>query len=66
MNRQLADMLTMYRAHNLLNPVMAAIQAEFQAMPEAEQRELLFWLIVDVAKNPTTFKGGPHVAAIDN
>lgn len=61
MKRQLTDMLTHYRAQNLLNPVMAAIQAEFQAMPEADQRELLFWMVIDVAKNPT--KVAPNVPA---
>jgi hypothetical protein len=61
MKRQLTDMLTHYRAQNLLNPVMAAIQAEFQAMPEADQCELLFWMVIDVAKNPT--KVAPNVPA---
>ena len=45
------DMLTAYRAR--ANPMMLQIVAEFRAMSTTDQRELLFWLIVDTATNPT-------------
>jgi hypothetical protein len=44
-------MLLGYRAQ--ANPMMQAVATEFKAMSPAEQRELLFWMCVDIAKNPT-------------
>lgn len=50
---QLRDMLGTYRTLNRANPMMADIADEFLAMSPAEQRELLFWMVIDAAKNPT-------------
>jgi hypothetical protein len=47
----LSEMLVMYRAH--ANPAMQVVASEFLAMNASEQRELLFWLVVDTATNPT-------------
>ena len=46
-----SDMLDGYRA--AASPPMQAVYAEFRLLSPAEQRELLFWMIVDTATNPT-------------
>jgi len=45
------DMLERYRV--AANPMMQAVRAEFAALSPAQQRELLFWMVVDTATNPT-------------
>jgi hypothetical protein len=50
---QLRDMLGTYRTINRANPMMADVCDEFLKMSPAEQRELLFWMCVDNAKNAT-------------
>jgi hypothetical protein len=46
-----SDMLEGYRS--AANPMMQSVWAEFRVLSPAEQRELLFWMIVDTATNPT-------------
>jgi hypothetical protein len=46
-----SDMLDGYRS--AANPMMQIVWAEFRGLSPAEQRELLFWMIVDTATNPT-------------
>jgi hypothetical protein len=46
-----SDMLEGYRA--AASPPMQLVFAEFRVLSPAEQRELLFWMIVDTATNPT-------------
>jgi hypothetical protein len=46
-----SDMLEGYRS--AANPMMQVVWAEFRVLSPAEQRELLFWMIVDTATNPT-------------
>ena len=53
------DMLLAYRALNRQNPMMAAVADDFLNLTAPEQRELLFWMCIDVAKNPT--QGVPNV-----
>jgi hypothetical protein len=52
-----SDMLTGYRA--AAAPNMQLVAAEFRALSASEQRELLFWMIVDTATNPT-HRRPPH------
>lgn len=48
---KISEMLSLYRG--AAGPEMAAIAAEFQALYASEQRELLFWMIIDTTTNPT-------------
>lgn len=54
----LPAMLLAYRAN--ANPQMTAIAAEFHQLSASEQRELLFWMLVDTATNPTHLRKAPQ------
>jgi len=54
---KLTDMLAFYR--NKAQAPMQAIANEFKLLSEAEQRELLFWMTIDVASNPTRPAASP-------
>jgi hypothetical protein len=47
----LKEMLDLYRG--AATPQMKEIAAEFQFLSASEQRELLLWMVVDTANNPT-------------
>ena len=51
---KLSEMLPLYRAAP--PPAMAGVAAEFAALSPSEQRELLFWMVVDASTNPTTIR----------
>lgn len=51
---KLSDMLTLYRGK--APPGMTDVVTEFLALNPSEQRELLFWLVVDASTNPTTVR----------
>ncbi len=51
---KLAEMLAHYRA--AAPPFMQEVAAEFGAMTPEAQRELLFWMVIDVTTNPTTIR----------
>jgi hypothetical protein len=51
---KLSEMLMLYR--NSANPNMQAIAAEFADLSASEQRELLFWMVVDASTNPTNVR----------
>lgn len=51
---KLSEMLMLYRGN--ATPNMQAIEAEFAALSPSEQRELLFWMVVDVTSNPTNVR----------
>jgi hypothetical protein len=51
---KLSEMLTLYRA--AAPPEMREVAAEFAALSPSEQRELLFWMAIDIANNPTTIR----------
>jgi hypothetical protein len=46
-----SEMLAIYR--ETAAAPMKEIAAEFQFMSASDQRELLFWMIIDVTTNPT-------------
>lgn len=48
---KLIEMLELYR--NTAAPNMLAIASEFRHLTSSEQRELLFWMVVDASTNPT-------------
>jgi hypothetical protein len=48
---KLSEMLPLYRG-NAAGTLMEAIATEFQALSAAEQRELLFWMLIDTTTNP--------------
>jgi hypothetical protein len=56
-----SEMLEGYRS--AANPMMQLVWAEFRALSPAEQRELLFWMIVDTATNPTQRAFHEHTRA---
>ena len=51
---KLSEMLMLYRGN--ATPNMQAIAAEFEQLQPAQQRELLFWMVVDVTSNPTNVR----------
>lgn len=51
---KLSEMLMLYRGN--ATPNMQAIAAEFMALQPSEQRELLFWMVVDASTNPTNVR----------
>lgn len=51
---KLLEMLPLYR--DAAPPNMREIAREFQAMSPSEQRELLFWMVIDTANNPTSIR----------
>ena len=48
---KLPEMLAFYR--KAAAEPMQAIATEFRALAPADQRELLFWMIIDTTTNPT-------------
>lgn len=56
---KLVEMLEFYR--NTAAPNMLAIATEFRSLTPSEQRELLFWMVVDASTNPTTVRTQQHV-----
>jgi hypothetical protein len=51
---KLSEMLPLYRA--AAAPNMIDVAEEFQALSPSEQRELLFWMVVDASTNPTNVR----------
>lgn len=51
---KITDMLSMYRV--AAAPNMQAVAEEFLALSPSEQRELLFWMVVDASTNPTNVR----------
>jgi hypothetical protein len=51
---KLSEMLPLYRAAAPAN--MTEIASEFLALSPSEQRELLFWMVVDASTNPTNIR----------
>jgi hypothetical protein len=48
---KLSQMLDLYRG--AATPQMKEIAVEFNFLSASEQRELLFWMVVDASTNPT-------------
>jgi len=51
---KLSQMIDLYRG--AASPQMKEIAVEFGFMSAAEQRELLFWMVVDASTNPTNVR----------
>ena len=51
MSLNVSDMLAGYRA--AAQPALQAIAAEFMDMSPSQQRELLFWMLIETITNPT-------------
>ena len=51
---RLTEMLALYR--QAAGDQMQAIASEFAALSPSDQRELLFWMIIDTTTNPTRLR----------